>query len=143
MPNITKVSEIMSKHVFYVDVEDTVRKAEDIMKDEQVNQLPVLEGAKIIGMITDRKVMEYTLREIYDSGQTYGEAGFNKIIDYEKIMLPITHVVYPEDSIAKAIKLMAKYKLNCVPVVDWEMNLIGLLTYTDVLLFMHNYLSEI
>ncbi len=142
MPNITKVSEIMSKHVFYVDVEDTVRKADDIMNDEKVNQLPVVEGTKIVGMITDRKIMEYTLRDIYDAGQTYGEAGFNKIIDYEKIMHPITHVVYPEDSIAKAIKLMAKHKLDCIPVVDWEMNLMGLLTHTDVLLYMHKYLSE-
>ena len=142
MPNVTKVVEIMTKSPFYVDVEDTVRKADDMMKDEKVNQLPVLEGTKIVGMLTDRKLMEYTLRDIYDSGQTYGEAGFNKIIDYEQIMVPITNVLYPEDSIAKAVKLMAKYKMDCVPVVDWEMNLLGILTFTDVLLYMHKFLIE-
>ena len=142
MPNVTKVVEIMTKSPFYVDVEDTVRKADDMMKDEKVNQLPVLEGTKIVGMLTDRKLMEYTLRDIYDWGQTYGEAGFNKIIDYEQIMVPITNVLYPEDSIAKAVKLMAKYKMDCVPVVDWEMNLLGILTFTDVLLYMHKFLIE-
>lgn len=143
MPSRVKVSEIMTSNVFTVTIEDTVYTAEQLMKEENIKHVPVVEGQKIVGMICLDKIREYTLRNIYERDQNYGEIGFNKIIDYEKIMNPIEHVVYPEDSISKAVKLFAKYKLDCLPVVDWDMNLIGIVTHTDILLFFHNYLENI
>ena len=142
MPLLTKVNEIMTKSVFTVDIEDTVLKADEIMKEEKIKHVPVLEGTKIVGIINDRKIMEYSLRQLYDAGQNYGDMGYNKITDFEKLMMPIAHVVYPEDSVAKAVKLMAKHRLDCLPVVDWDMNLEGILTHTDILFFMYNQLTE-
>lgn len=142
MPFTSKVSEIMSSNVFTVDIEDTVRRADAIMKEEHVKHIPVLEGTKLVGMISDKKILEYSLRQMYESDQNFGDDGFNKIVDYERIMDPITHVVYPEDSIAKAVKLLAKYKLECIAVVDWKMNLVGIVTHYDILLFVHNYLVD-
>lgn len=137
-----RVSEIMTTNVFTVTIEDTIHDAEELMKREAIRHIPVLEGRRIVGVITDLKIREYSLRNIYDARQTFGENGFNKIIDYAKIMNPVTHVVYPEDSVAKAVALMTKYKLDCLPVVDWEMNLLGIITHTDVLLFTHSILVE-
>lgn len=143
MPTKKRVSEIMTTNVFTVNIEDTIHDAEELMKLERIRHVPVLEGRKVIGVITDTKIREYSLRNIYDSGQTYGENGFNKIVDYVKIMDPITHVVYPEDSVVKAVSLMAKHKLDCLPVVDWEMNLVGIITHTDVMLFTNALLIEL
>lgn len=140
MPFTSKVIEIMTKNVFTVDVEETVRRADDLMKQEHIKHIPVLEGTKVIGMISEKKILEYSLRQIYEADQNFGDEGFNKILDYERIMDPITHVVYPEDSIAKAVKIMAKYKIDCLAVVDWNMNLEGIITHTDILLFVHNFL---
>ncbi|MCO5249860.1 MAG: CBS domain-containing protein [Candidatus Kapabacteria bacterium] len=142
MPLLRRVSEIMTTNVFNVSIEDTIHDADEIMKREKIRHIPVLEGRKIVGVITDLKIREYSLRNIYDANQNFGENGFNKIIDYAKIMNPITHVIYPEDSVAKAVALMAKYKLDCLPVVDWEMNLLGILTHTDILLFTHSLLMD-
>jgi len=143
MPNKTNVSEIMTTNVFVVSIEDTVHDAERIMKEEKVRHIPVLDGTKIVGMICEDKIREYTLRKIYESDQNFGNEGFNKIIDYERIMKEITHVIYPEDSISKAVKIFAKHKIDCIPVVDWEMNLVGLVTHTDILLYFHKFLEEI
>jgi CBS domain-containing protein len=142
MPLLRRVSEIMTTNVFTASIEDTIHDADEIMKRENIRHIPVLEGRKIVGVITDLKIREYSLRNIYDARQNFGENGFNKIIDYAKIMNPITHVIYPEDSVAKAVALMAKYKLDCLPVVDWEMNLLGILTHTDILLFTHSLLMD-
>ncbi|MBX3042401.1 MAG: CBS domain-containing protein [Candidatus Kapabacteria bacterium] len=143
MPNKAKVSEIMTTNVFTVSIDDTVRDAELIMKNEKVRHIPVLEGTKIVGMICDDRIREYSLRKIYDSDQNFGEEAFNKITDFEKIMNEVTHVIYPEDSVAKAVKIFAKHKVNCLPVVDWEMNLVGLITNTDLLLYFHQFLEEL
>jgi acetoin utilization protein AcuB len=142
MPHETTVREIMTLNVFSVDVTDTVKKADEIMRAEKIKHIPVLEGGKIIGVITDRKLREYTLRQIYEFDNGYEEIGYNKIIDYESIMEPVSHVAYPEDSVRKAVKLFAKYRLDCLPVVDWEMKLVGILTHTDVMLFINRKLDE-
>jgi CBS domain-containing protein len=51
-------------------------------------------------------------------------------------------LIDPEDSVRKAIELMAKYNTNCLPVIDWKNNLIGLVTSFDVLMFVHKKLEE-
>ena len=142
MPYKAKISDIMSTNLFTVGLEDTVHHADEMMKNEKIRHIPVLENRKIIGMLSERKIMEYSLRQIYDPEQTYGDDGFNRIIDYEKIMEPVNHVIYPEDSVAKAVKLMSKHKLDALPVVDWELNIVGIVTQTDIMLYIHKMIEE-
>jgi acetoin utilization protein AcuB len=142
MPTLTSVGEIMTKSVYTVTLEDTVRKADEIMKSEGFSQVPVLEDGKFIGLITERSLMEYSLRQLYEFDDAYGEAGYNKILDFEEIMTKNVRIIYPEDSIKKAIELMTKHKTYCLPVVDWKNYLVGLVTANDILLFFHKKLSE-
>lgn len=142
MPGITKVSDIMNKDIYSVNLDSTLKEADDLIKTENIKRIPVLDNKKFVGLITDRKVMEYTLRGVYDPESNYGEEGFNKIMDFENLLVKKPHVIYPEDSVQKAIKMMAKYHLECIPVVDWEMNLLGIITFTDLLLFIHKKIEE-
>ena len=142
MPNLKKVEEIMTKEVFTVDIEDTVHKADELMRDEKVKHIPVLEDGKFIGMITERSLMEYTLKRLYDFEDEFGEQGHNKIIDFQHVMTSNLHLIYPEDSVKKAVEILIKKKLDCLPVVDWKKNLVGILTSTDVLLYFNNRLSQ-
>ena len=143
MPSKTKISEIMTKEVFTVDLEDTIHKADEIMREEKVRHVPVLEGTVFVGLITERSLMEFTLRQLYDFEDEFGELGHNKIVDFQNIMTKNVRIIYPEDSVNKAVELMAKYKIDCLPVVDWENNLVGILTFVDVLLFFNMKLSEL
>ena len=137
----TKVAEIMTKGVFSVGIDDTIHKADEIMRDEKVRQVPVLENKKFIGLITERSLMEYTLRQLYDYDDEYGEIGHNKITDFTQVMKRDVKIIYPEDSVKKAVENMAKYKLDCMPVVDWDKNLVGILTFVDILYFLNKKLD--
>lgn len=142
MPTETKVSEIMARDVFTVSVDETLHKVDEIMKQECIKHVPVVEGKRYIGLITERSVMEYTLRQLYEYNDSYGEEAYNKLLDYRNLISKQDHIVFPEDSVSKAIKLMAKYRLDCLPVLDWEKNLVGLITSSDIMLFMHNYIED-
>jgi CBS domain-containing membrane protein len=135
MPNRTKIEEIMTKGVFTVQRTDTVKKADEIMKDQNVRHVPVLDEDKFFGLITERTLMEYTLRRIYDYEDNIDEVGLNKISDFTNILEKNVHLIYPEDSVQKAVELMLKKKIDCLPVVDWKKNLVGILTSLDILLF--------
>ena len=47
-----KVEDLMSEKVITVNPEDTVEDAATIMSDKDVNRLPVVEGDKLVGIIT-------------------------------------------------------------------------------------------
>jgi len=138
----TKISDLMNKGFFSISVDETIKRADEIIKDEKIRHLPVVEGTKYVGLITERSIIEYSLRQLYDAEDNMGEFAFNNILDFENILTKQTHVVYPEDSVSKAIKMMAKYKLECLPVVDWQMNLVGFLTTTDIMLYVHKFIEE-
>ena len=140
MLKATKVEEIMTKNVFYVSIDDTIRRADEIIKNEKVRHVPVLDVKKLVGMITDRTIMEYSLKKLYDYEDEFGEEGYDKITDFRNIMVKNLYVIYPEDSVKKAIEVMAKRKINFLPVVDWKNNLVGILTSTDIFLFFLNKL---
>lgn len=141
MPNLTKLEDIMTKGVFTVSLYDTVNDADRIMREEKVRHVPVLDGNKFIGLITERTLNEYTLRQIYDFDDNIEDSGKNKIFDFQQVMAKDVHVVYPEDSVKKAVELMVKKKIDCLPVVDWDNNLLGILTIYDILLFLNKKLT--
>ncbi len=138
----TKVSEIMSKNLFTIEITDTLHNADEIMKRENVRYVPVLEGSKYIGLITKQRVMEYTLRHLYDFNEDVNEFVETQILDFENIIEKNLHLLYPEDSIQKVLELFAKYKYEVLPVVDWDKNLVGIVSTTDILLFINKYIQE-
>ncbi len=141
MDKRTTIGDIMTRNAFTVDIEDTVHKADSIMHDENVKQVAVLEGKKFVGIITERSIMEYSLRKLYDFDDT--DMDQNKIIDFEKIMTRDCPVVYPEDSLQKAIKIMNKNKTDCLPVIDWDYNLLGLIKANDLLLYLNKLIDRL
>lgn len=142
MPLSAKVEEVMTRGVFAVDFDDSIKKADDIIREEGVRQVPVVENGKFIGMITETTLREYTLRKIYDYDDEFGEIGYNKISDFENIIFKNSHLIYPEDSIVKAIEIMSKKKIDHLPVVDWDKNLLGIITAMDVLLYVNKKIKD-
>ncbi len=136
------IGDFMTKDVFTVTKEDTVRTADLLMREENIRHLPVVENGKLVGLITERTIMEYTLRRLYDFEDNLDELAFNTIGDFKEIMVKDVKVIFPEDSLLKAVELMTKYKIDCLPVVDWQNHLVGIITNYDVLLYIRKRLLE-
>lgn len=142
MLKTTKVSEIMTTNLFTIEITDEIRKADEIMKREQIKHVPVVEGTKYIGIITNQRILEYTLRHLYDFNEDEKDFIETRILDFDNIIEKNLHLLYPEDSIMKVVELFTKYKSDVFPVVDWDKNLLGLITTTDILLFLNKVLQE-
>jgi CBS domain-containing protein len=142
MLKTTKVSEIMTTNLFTIEITDELRKADEIMKREQIKHVPVVEGTKYIGIITSHRILEYTLRHLYDFNEDEKDFIETRILDFDNIIEKNIHLLYPEDSIMKVIELFTKYKSDVLPVVDWDKNLLGLITTTDIFLFLNKVIQE-
>lgn len=51
-PTTLPVSDVMTRDLIMVDVEDKVERAVQLMEGEQVHRLPVIEGERLVGMIS-------------------------------------------------------------------------------------------
>ena len=51
-----KIEEVMTRDVKSVSPEETVHRAAQMMKEHDIGAIPVCDGGKLVGMITDRDI---------------------------------------------------------------------------------------
>jgi CBS domain-containing protein len=59
VPLKTKVSEVMSKHVFTVNSDASIKEAAKIMSINKIRRLPVLEQNKLVGIIVGADIVRH------------------------------------------------------------------------------------
>ena len=106
----------MSRQVVAVSKSTSVGSARKLMERARVSVLPVLEGDRLVGVITSGEIEEE---------------------DAEKKVGSVNHrllYVESEDSPEKAAKIMVENRINRLPVVSsaFEMRCIGIITSTEV-----------
>lgn len=60
-PRPTHVSRWMSRPVMTVTPRDTLRTARELMAENRINQLPVVRGGRLVGILTRSDVLDYLL----------------------------------------------------------------------------------
>ena len=59
----TRVKEIMTSHVLYVETDTTLSDCMNLMTEKRVRHLPVLEGGKTVGLVSIGDVVKAILRQ--------------------------------------------------------------------------------
>jgi CBS domain-containing protein len=119
---MTKLKEIMAQNVETVGPDMTLKECAEKMKRRNVGVLPVIEGKKPIGVITDRDI---TLRAVAEGA----DVNKTKVRD---VMTRDLHSVYDDQTIKDACELMEENKIRRLIVVNREGGLAGVLTLNDV-----------
>jgi acetoin utilization protein AcuB len=113
---------------------DTVRDARRIMRLRGVRHLPVVDGARVVGMLSDRdvRITDAQIDEIA------GPDDLARLVAHERTvaeaMSSPVHVLRTDATIDDAARLMLSRRISAAPVVDDEGSLAGLITTTDCLL---------
>ncbi len=126
-----KVSDFMSREPVTVGPDDKLRQSIEKMRMHACRRLPVLEGDRLVGIISDRDVRlalnsPYVLRERW-----YDET----MVDTTPVRVCMTSevvTVSPDMPLAEAAAVMRDRKIGGLPVVD-QGRLVGILTETDML----------
>jgi acetoin utilization protein AcuB len=125
------VKKWMSKDVITVDVKDSLSDAIDLLKRNKIRRLPVMEGDKLVGIVSDRDLKEASPSKVtsLDIWEIHYLLSKIKIKDiYKKD--PIT--IRDDSTIEKAAILLHDNKIGGLPVVNAEGKLVGMLTEHDV-----------
>ena len=126
-----KVKDVMVKEVATLDVNDELSLANDIMRLGRIRHLPVVDGTRLAGIISERDMFRSSLAQALGYGSE-ATRDLMKKLRIKDIMVPQVVTISPETELCEATRLMVELKIGCLPVVEGE-RLVGLITETDIL----------
>jgi CBS domain-containing membrane protein len=121
MIEATTVADIMTRRVIYLREEDNLSRIVEGMEHFGLRHLPVLDGDKLVGMITHRDMLKILTAADRREEETF----------VASIMTRDPIAVGPDTTIAEAARLLIKARFGCLPVVDEHRNVIGIVTEHD------------
>jgi CBS domain-containing protein len=117
------IAEVMTTDVEVVRPEETVRDAARAMADLDVGSLPVCDGRKLVGMITDRDI---TIRAVAEGKSS--DTPIAEVMTDEVVWCTDT------DSVDEVLQQMSDAQVRRIPVVDRDRQLVGIVALGDIAL---------
>lgn len=135
LPSNLRVSDYMAKPVLLITPNDDVAKARWIMLKHGVSRLPVVDGGRLVGIVslTDliEKIYYVSIPRRARRGEFSGEEEF-LAAPVSSIMTTQVHTISPSQPLTKAIDIMIRENVTGLVVVDGG-SVVGILSGSDVL----------
>lgn len=135
------VGDVMTRRLVTVSERDPLDSLEDQMRRLRFRHLPVVDKqGKLLGLVTHRDLLGafaswLSDREAEDNAQI-------KQLPVRRIMQSEVLTVQADDSLAEAGKLLWHSKIGCLPVIDGEGVLVGIITEADFIRVAVAFLGE-
>jgi CBS domain-containing protein len=105
----------------------TLQQVAELMRDGDMGSIPVVEGGKLVGIVTDRDIVVRSIAAGKNASSPVSEAMTTEIFS-----------VKPEDFAFEAIRLMGDKQVRRVPVVNENGDLAGIIAMADIALEMED-----
>ncbi|MGN0461880.1 MAG: IMP dehydrogenase [Ruminococcus sp.] len=104
---------------FYLSPDKTVAEADELMGKYKISGVPICEGKKLVGIITNRDMA-------FLNEEDYKQPIYSVMTKEKLITAPVG------TTIQGAKELLKKHKIEKLPIVDDQGNLCGLITIKDI-----------
>ncbi|MEM1417396.1 MAG: CBS domain-containing protein [Myxococcota bacterium] len=128
------VADIMTPDVVFIREEDNLESLRDAMETLHLRHLPVVDGDRLVGLLTHRDILRLTAGSLDDSpGAEERRSRASSGAFVATVMTRDVLTASPELSIGEAARRMVEGRFGCLPVVDAFGKLVGIVTEHDVL----------
>ena len=116
------IREVMTSNPRTVESSSPIAEAARIMRDEDTGIVPIVEGERLAGTITDRDITIRIVAEGKDpQSTTVGEVASKDLVTID-----------PQQNLDEALRLMAQHRVRRLPVVEEDGRLVGILSQPAV-----------
>jgi CBS domain-containing protein len=124
------IQEAMTPNPTTIEATTKAQEAARIMKSEDVGSLPIVEGGKLIGVVTDRDLAIRIIAEAKGIDTPVAEIASKDVVTID-----------PQQSLEEAARLMANNQVRRLPVVEEDGRLVGILAQADIAQTGHDALT--
>jgi CBS domain-containing protein len=125
----------MTHPAITVASQTTVRAAQQIMHDYHIRHLPVVDGSKLVGIISSGDIRRAAPSSATSLSVWEMHYLWEKITVGEVMTRPLITVM-PDTSMLEAVRLLYEYRFNSLPVMDADGKLVGIVTEVDLYLLL-------
>ena len=115
-----KNKDVMSREVKVIGPEMSIREAAQTMQDGDFGMLPVSEGDRMIGAISDRDI---AIRAV-----AKGKGPETKV---REVMSEGIHWAFDDDTVQHAAELMSEHQVRRLPILNRDKRLVGIVSLGD------------
>jgi acetoin utilization protein AcuB len=130
MPGARPIKDFMTQSVYTVSLETSLEGAHRIMRDEGIRHLPVFDGKKLVGVVSERELEMLRAFPMIDMALT----------SVSDAMAEQTYVVAPDTPLQQVVRTMAENKYGSALVVETD-EVRGIFTTIDALAVIDLLLS--
>ena len=117
-----RIQELMTVKPRTVKAGDSIVDAAKLMRGEDAGIAPIVDGERLVGVLTDRDIAIRVVAEGKDPAATKVE----DVASHELVTLD------PEQDLDDALRLMAQHQVRRLPVVEQDGKLVGIVAQADV-----------
>ena len=117
-----QLNRIMTEYVEVITLEKSIQEAARQMRSLDVGVLPVCNGDRLVGMLTDRDV---TIRVVADGRDP-------KTTTVEEAMTRQVVYCFEDQDIEEAERVMEKNQIRRLPVLDRDKRIVGIVSLGDL-----------
>jgi CBS domain-containing membrane protein len=132
MPGRMSVAELMTQDVVTLTEDETLAHAQRCMARGRIRHLPVVREGRLVGLITHRDLLAASFSIFAEINTSEQRRVFDTVRVVEAMHRDVV-TVSPGLPVSKAARILLENKYGCLPVVDEEDHLVGILTEADFL----------
>ena len=119
---MTTVADVMTRDVRSMSPGDTVVRAAQAMDELNVGVIPVCEGGKLVGMVTDRDIVVRGVAQEADP----------RTLKLTDVMSTHVRCAREDEDVEQVLGQMAQAQIRRLPVVDHDEKLVGIISLGDI-----------
>jgi len=137
------LKEIMTKDPVTLNIDESFCRVAEIFLKKDIRHLPIVNSQGVIlGIISQRDLNRIASPKKGPHGEyLYDPEQLTKYILKQHVIQKVFSLS-PEDSLEKAVEIMAEKKLGCMPITDPDGKVVGIVTVTDLLKLFLKTLRE-
>lgn len=129
------VSTIMTKNVIKLNTSDDLTKAELLFKKHHIRHIPVVNGNKILGMLSYTDLLRISFADAVDDDDEVVDTTVYNMFTVEQVMAKNLVKVSPDTTIRETAEILASKEFHALPVCEGDL-LVGIVTTTDLIKYL-------
>jgi CBS domain-containing protein len=117
-----QVKEVMTRDVEVVAPTARLDKAAEKMRALNIGSLPVCDGERVVGMLTDRDI----------AVRSTAESQHPRTVTVRDVMTPDAMYCFEDQDVAEAAEVMKQHEIRRLVVLDQDKRLAGVVTIDDL-----------
>lgn len=132
MKNNTPITEIMTANFKTVDINESLKKAGDILFENKFKHLPVLKKGELVGIISKTDIKRMSFADELGGQEFEADRAVFEMLTVGQVMVKAPFVLNAETTVKDAAEVLSKKEFRSIPIVDNE-KLVGIVTTKDLI----------